>query len=100
MNDPVKHPAHYTQGKIEVWDFIVDQRLGYLAGNVIKYVCRHEHKGNPLQDLQKARAYLDRLIDEHERDQASLESIRGSTIQHVGPFIPAGYDEGNKEGRY
>ena len=60
--DPVHNPAHYTQGKIEVWDFIEDQQLGFLAGNVIKYVCRYRHKGNPKQDLLKARAYLDRLI--------------------------------------
>ena len=60
--DPVQNPAHYTQGKIEVWDFIADQDLGFLAGNVIKYVCRYRHKGNPKQDLLKARAYLDKLI--------------------------------------
>ncbi len=58
----VEHPAHYTQGRIEVWDFIDDQQLGFFAGNVLKYVCRYRHKGTPLVDLQKARAYLDRLI--------------------------------------
>ncbi len=65
-NDPVSHPAHYTVGTIEVWDFIVDQRLGYLAGNVVKYVCRHAHKGRPVEDLKKARAYLDRMLRELE----------------------------------
>ncbi len=66
VNDLVNHPKHYTVGRIEVWDFIVDQKLGYLAGNVVKYVCRHEHKGNPLQDLKKARAYLEKLIAQVE----------------------------------
>ena len=61
-HDPVKQPAHYTQGGIEVWDFILDQDLGYLAGNVVKYVCRYRFKGAPVEDLKKARAYLDRLI--------------------------------------
>lgn len=60
--DAVENPAHYTQGKVEVWDFIKDQGLGFFAGNVIKYVCRYRHKGNPKQDLLKARAYLDKLI--------------------------------------
>ncbi|MFQ5737366.1 MAG: DUF3310 domain-containing protein, partial [Thermodesulfobacteriota bacterium] len=55
-------PPHYTQGKIEVIDFIEDQGLGYPDGNVVKYVCRHRHKGTPLADLKKARWYLDRLI--------------------------------------
>lgn len=62
----ISHPSHYTRGKIEVWDFIVDQDLGYLAGNVIKYVCRYRFKGRSLEDLKKARAYLDRLIREIE----------------------------------
>lgn len=65
-NDPVNHPSHYTAGRIECIDFLEDQQLGYHAGNVVKYVVRHAHKGNPLQDLQKARWYLDRLITQLE----------------------------------
>ena len=62
--DIVNHPPHYTTGKIEVLDFIIDQKFGYLDGNVIKYLCRYKHKGSPVEDLQKARFYLDRLIVE------------------------------------
>jgi len=61
QHDVVNHPAHYTQGSIEVIDFIEDQQLGYHAGNVIKYVSRYRYK-NGLEDLKKARWYLDRLI--------------------------------------
>ena len=61
--DNINHPAHYTQGKIEVLDFILDQKMGYLEGNIIKYVCRYRFKGG-IEDLQKARFYLDRLINE------------------------------------
>ena len=64
MTDPVNHPAHYTTGKIEVLDFILDQQFGYLAGQVIKYVSRYRHKGAPVQDLEKAEFYLRRLIKE------------------------------------
>lgn len=64
MDDPVSHPKHYTQGKIEVLDFIIDQNLPYLGGNIVKYICRYRHKGSPVQDLKKARFYLDRLIEE------------------------------------
>lgn len=60
--DMVNRPPHYTTGKIEVLDFIEDQRFGYLAGQVIKYVARYRHKGSGLEDLKKARFYLDRLI--------------------------------------
>jgi len=67
-DDSVSHPAHYTQGKIEVIDFIEDQKLGYHEGNIIKYVCRHKHKNKPLEDLKKAQWYLERLINNMEKD--------------------------------
>lgn len=63
-HDPVNRPAHYTTGKIEVLDFIQDQKFGYLDGQVIKYVSRYRHKGRPVEDLEKAKFYLERLIEE------------------------------------
>lgn len=65
MSDPVNHPAHYTTGTIEVLDFILDQQFGYLDGQVIKYLSRYRHKGSPLQDLQKAQFYLNKLIEQY-----------------------------------
>lgn len=62
--DDVHHPAHYNQGKIEVWDFIYDQGLGYALGNAIKYEVRAGKKaGNSkVKDLRKAIAFLEREI--------------------------------------
>ena len=60
--DPVNHPAHYKVGGIETIDFIEAKSLGYNLGNVVKYVTRSDHKDNRLQDLEKARWYLDREI--------------------------------------
>lgn len=62
--DMINRPPHYNMGKIEVTDFIVDQKMGFLAGNVVKYIARYRHKGSPVEDLKKARWYLDRLIKE------------------------------------
>ena len=59
----VNHPNHYTQGTIEVIDFILDQDFNYLEGNIIKYVSRYTRK-NGLEDLKKAKWYLDKLIEE------------------------------------
>ena len=59
----VKHPAHYNQG-IECWDYIVSHNLGFLEGNIIKYITRYKDKDDPMQDLKKARAYLGRLMKE------------------------------------
>jgi hypothetical protein len=57
-------PSHYQRGTIEVWDFIVDQDLDYLSGNVIKYVCRAGHKSHEseLDDWLKVKAYVERKI--------------------------------------
>ena len=60
--DPVNHPAHYKVGGIETIDFIEAKSLGYNLGNVVKYVTRSDHKGDKLQDLQKAAWYLNREI--------------------------------------
>lgn len=60
--DVINHPSHYTRGKIEVIDFIEDQQLPYHLGNVIKYISRAGYKGDKLEDLKKARWYLDRYI--------------------------------------
>jgi hypothetical protein len=61
--DPVNHPAHYKIGGIETIDFIEAKALGYHLGNAVKYITRADHKGNRLQDLQKAKWYIDRAIE-------------------------------------
>jgi hypothetical protein len=60
--DPVNHPPHYKVGGIETIDFIEAKGLGYNLGNVVKYLTRADHKGNKVQDLEKARWYLEREI--------------------------------------
>jgi len=61
--DPVNHPWHYKVGGIETIDFIEGKNLGYNLGNAVKYISRADHKGNRLQDLQKAQWYLNREIN-------------------------------------
>ena len=65
--DMVNHPPHYNQGGMEVIDVIEagigDQGfIGYLLGNILKYLLRCRHNGKPIEDLKKARLYLDKLI--------------------------------------
>ena len=64
----VNHPKHYNTGKIEVIDAIEEWQLGFCDGNVIKYVARHKFKGRPLEDLKKAKWYLERLIQQYEQE--------------------------------
>ena len=63
-NDPVNHPSHYTKGKIEVADFIADQKLNFDRGNAVKYVCRAGSKDpeKEIQDLEKAIWYINHEI--------------------------------------
>lgn len=58
----VEHPEHYNKG-IECWDYIVSHNMGFLEGNIIKYVTRYKHK-NGRADLLKAKEYLDKLLEQ------------------------------------
>lgn len=62
MSDPI-NPEHYKVGGLEVIDVIEAFNLGFHDGNVVKYVLRAGRKGPALEDLEKARWYLDRLIE-------------------------------------
>lgn len=64
QKDPVNNPAHYTDGKIEVIDFIEDKQLGFHLGNAIKYICRAGKKDpeKTSEDLEKAIWYIRRHI--------------------------------------
>lgn len=63
MNDPVSHPAHYTFSPYEVID-VLEAWFPHdpLLWQVGKYIARAAHKGHELEDLEKARFYLDRRI--------------------------------------
>ncbi len=67
-NDAVNRPSHYTTGKIEVIDFIEDQKFGYHLGNTVKYLCRAGRKdpSKEVEDLRKAAWYLQRRIEKLE----------------------------------
>lgn len=70
--DPINHPKHYNQGEIEPIRVIEDWKLGYHLGNVVKYISRAEHKQDALEDLKKARWYLDRYIAEREKSNVKI----------------------------
>lgn len=71
--DMVNHPSHYNQGGIECIDCIKSAIVGkvgieaFCVGNAIKYLFRYEEK-NGIEDVKKARWYIDRLIKELEND--------------------------------
>ena len=64
----VNHPNHYNIGKIEVIDAIEDWNLHFSLGNAVKYIARADHKGKPIEDLEKARWYIEREIERRKND--------------------------------
>ena len=61
-NDVQVAGTHYKDKAIQPWDYIVANELGYLEGNIVKYVSRWKDKGG-LDDLRKAQHYLAKLIE-------------------------------------
>jgi hypothetical protein len=75
MHDSVNHPSHYTQGAIETIEYMEscltpEEFCGGCKMNVLKYVSREKHK-NGVEDLKKARWYLDHLIGYLEKQTAA-----------------------------
>ncbi len=61
-NDVQVAGTHYKSKAIQPWDYIVANNLGYLEGNIVKYVSRWKDKGG-VDDLRKAQHYLTKLIE-------------------------------------
>jgi len=80
VSDPVNHPDWYKKGGIETIDFITAKKLCYELGNVVKYVSRAQYKGRYLEDLKKAKWYLDYKIKK-------LEEVRAIEIQQYGEGV-------------
>jgi len=68
MADVVNHPAHYTEHPSGVECIQVTEHMNFCIGNAVKYLWRADMKGNPVEDLKKARWYIDREIERREAD--------------------------------
>lgn len=66
--DLINYPSHYTKGGVDTYAFIKAKGLDYAEGNIVKYVVRSRHKGKQLEDLQKAKWYLEQIIKEAEKE--------------------------------
>lgn len=75
MSDPVNHPPHYNSHPSGVECIEIAQHYGFCIGNAIKYLWRAGLKGDAIEDLEKARWYLDREI---QRRRATADSPQRS----------------------
>ncbi len=87
QHDPINNPAHYAEGRsYEPIDVIEDWELNYNLGNACKYISRAGRKQNQLEDLKKARWYIDREIQSLEQPvpfEATYEDIVESMIDNA-----------------
>lgn len=67
MTDNINSPAHYTQGSIQPLEYIEANELNFHEANVIKYITRARRKGKHLEDLNKAKFYIEREIQNLEQ---------------------------------
>lgn len=105
MAEKVNHPNHY-QGKIEVIDYIEEYSKNYPDalifnfGNVIKYVSRAPRK-NGKEDLEKARWYLDRMIEKwdecHSKNILMVDFVTNENEEAVSEWIGVAADEINAD---
>jgi len=79
MSDKVNHPEHYRKHPSGVECIQVTEHMGFCPGNAIKYIWRAGHKGSALEDLKKARWYLDREIARLEPQVPKVPS-RSATL--------------------
>lgn len=67
VHDPVDHPAHYTSHPSGIECIQIVEHMGFSLGNAIKYIWRADEKGNDIEDLEKARWYIDREIERRKQ---------------------------------
>lgn len=90
-SDIINNPPHYSHSDIEPIKAIEAWKLTFNLGNVVKYIARHKHK-NGLEDLKKARWYLDREINNYEiRDQQSAQFAKSRAVGIAGVYKEPAY---------
>ena len=77
-------PQHYEQFEIEPVEFITQNRLNYLQGNIIKYILRYKQK-NGIEDLEKAKTYLEYLINFEKKILCQIFKKGLKAVVHFKP---------------
>lgn len=67
MADNVNHPKHYTSHPSGIECIQIVEHMGFCLGNAVKYIWRADLKGRAIEDLEKARFYIDREIERRRR---------------------------------
>jgi len=71
-NDPVNHPSHYTSSPSGIEVIEITEHMNFCLGNAVKYILRCDLKGKPIEDLEKAKWYIDREIARRKNKKRSV----------------------------
>ena len=83
-HDPVNHPQHYASHPSGVEVIEITRHLNFNIGNAVKYICRHNLKGNPVQDIQKAHWYV---ADEILRTSGSKDAFPIAAAVNLSKYL-------------
>lgn len=87
-HDPINHPTHYISHPSGIECITIAEHFNFCLGNAIKYIWRHTEKGSPIDDLRKAKWYLEREIARLEWQILANANSR-ATAQSQSPVVPA-----------
>ncbi|MDJ0405859.1 DUF3310 domain-containing protein [Rhodococcus erythropolis] len=79
MTDPVNHPAHYTTHPSGIECIQITEHMGFNLGNAVKYIWRADLKGSAIEDLEKARWYIDRELAKRDALFPATEPAEAAT---------------------
>lgn len=90
MTDPVNHPAHYTEHPSGIECIQITEHMGFNLGNAVKYIWRADLKGSAIEDLEKARWYIDRELTKRDHIDAEVVGADVPDFAPGGVVIPEG----------
>ena len=96
MNDPYDKQVggnHYQTMKIQPAEFVNKNKMLFAEGNAIKYICRHINKGGK-QDLEKAKHYIDMIIERDYGDETYKSQTFDSEIKITYDGLSVSDEEG------
>lgn len=74
MNDPVEHPKHYTSHPSGIECIQITEHMGFNLGNALKYIWRADLKNDAIEDLKKARWYIERELAKRGVSEQSVDT--------------------------
>ena len=87
MHDPVNHPKHYTAHPSGIECIQITRHMGFCLGNAIKYIWRADLKNDAIEDLEKAKWYIERELAKRRKPEQDSEKWYQSSQAHLEALV-------------